>query len=1142
MLELPLFFSYLSPENVFSPPRSIMVGEFAILLSRFSGDLPVFGQHSESDQVGTSLCIEPDTPEPLSGTDFPGCLPLPEGSESVFVSIDGGDSNPQQTVMLLPVNPINTAIPESDGNTSVMPLSCDQEACVAWNYEGRVRVLDLSETTLPGESVSAEMKARKIWVVVQTVDQNGNIIYQWYDQDGHLHTISEWEFKRRLSMRFQSLLEFLYPEYFGPSFPAGGGWHQWQYWKVRRAADRPENTGQQRWPARQSRHPPNGKKVRSGATVNSVQKVGFTKYQPRHQNGRPQRPPTGRGIERTVENEIDTLLREFNLGYMQRIANKYNENYDGKKHRQFCSKIKNATKVRKKSLTDSEKLRFVPFMDHLSSVVYSFDGISLSTCIHSLTASQLFYPPRSTRGKSAVSDDGDREVKEAQTALIRHFITAVKSQVQRQEGAPNGFDGQAISNLLWALAKLVESGLLKLDQRGLASQTVTALLPQVVTPPGPFNSQHVSNLLWALAKLVESGLLKLDQGGLASQTVTALLPQVVTPPGPFKPQEISNLLWALAKLVESGLLKLDQRGLASQAVTALLPQVVTPPGPFKPQEISNLLWALAKLVESGLLKLDQRGLASQAVTALLPQVVTPPGPFKPQEISNLLWALAKLVESGLLKLDQGGLASQAVTALLPQVVTPPGPFNPQEISNLLWALAKLVESGLLKLDQGGLASQAVTALLPQVVTPPGPFKPQEISNLLWALAKLVESGLLKLDQGGLASQAVTALLPQVQSHQDDFTSQEVSNLLWALAKLVESGLLKLDQGGLASQAVTALLPQVVTPPGPFKPQEISSLLWALAKLVESGLLKLDQGGLASQAVTALLPQVVTPPGPFKPQEISSLLWVLAKLVESGLLKLDQGGLASQSVTALLPQVVTPPGPFKPQEISSLLWALATLGEGISLNEIPNMLKTMGINTIEYNLHQEMTLWALTVFLARGVEISLLLPPMKTLYDALMAEKGNTSDIRATIMRLSGIWLGENLRDLPLHNYRTTVSQPHRELYTILRERFPRHTLEVEASVDGLPPVDLLFSREKVVVEVQGAHHYVDKEKNLSNGSTILKVSTYRKLGYKVLEVPASDVTSKEKQEELRKELSTYFSNKGNSADSSTGSDGSGLDL
>ena len=59
---------------------------------------------------------------------------------------------------------------------------------------------------------------------------------------------------------------------------------------------------------------------------------------------------------------------------------------------------------------------------------------------------------------------------------------------------------------------------------------------------------------------MENGLLQLDQGGLASQAVTALLPQVVTPPGPFKPQDIANLLWALAKLVENGWLQLDQGG------------------------------------------------------------------------------------------------------------------------------------------------------------------------------------------------------------------------------------------------------------------------------------------------------------------------------------------------------------------------------------------------------------------------------------------------------------------------------------------------------------------------------------------------------------------------------------------------------
>ena len=263
--------------------------------------------------------------------------------------------------------------------------------------------------------------------------------------------------------------------------------------------------------------------------------------------------------------------------------------------------------------------------------------------------------------------------------------------------------------------------------------------------------------------------------------------------------------------------------------------------------------------------------------------------------------------------------------------------------------------------------------------------------------------------------------------------------------------------------------------------------------------------------------------------------MLAKLVENGLLQLDQGSLASQALTALLPQVVTPPGPFKPQEISNLLWALAALGDGVSLNEVLNILRMLDINTIESWRDQEMTLWALTVFLARGGEASLLFPPMKRLYDALMAETGNTSDIRASIMRLSGIWLAENLRVLPLPNYKSTISYPHRKLHTILSKKFPRDALEMEASVNGLSPVDFLFPRKNVVVEVQGAHHYVDKEKKIRNGSTILKISTYKKLGYTVFEIPASDVTNIEKQGQLLRELNACFNGE-NSAESSTESE------
>ena len=564
--------------------------------------------------------------------------------------------------------------------------------------------------------------------------------------------------------------------------------------------------------------------------------------------------------------------------------------------------------------------------------------------------------------------------------------------------------------------------------------------------------------------------------------------------------------------------------------------------------ISNLLWALAKLVENRLLPLDQDGLASQAVMArqavmaLLPQVQSHLDDFTSQGISNLLWALAKLVENRLLPLDQDGLASQAVMALLPQVQRPPEPFTSQHVSNLLWALAKLVENRLLTLDQDGLASQAVMALLPQVQRPPEPFKLSgHVSNLLWALAKLVENRLLPLDQDGLASQAVMALLPQVQSHLDDFTSQGISNLLWALAKLVENELLPLDQDGLASQAVMALLPQVPQVQShldDFTSQGISNLLWALAKLVENELLSLDQDGLASQAVMALLPQVQRPPEPFKPQEISNLLWALAKLVENELLPLDQDGLASQAVMALLPQVQSHLDDFTSQGISNLLWALAMLGDGVSLDAVIDLLGLMNINTIESWRDQEAVLWALTVFLARGGETSLLLPLMKRLYDALMAEKENRSDIRATTMRLSGVWLGENQQDLPPIKYETTISKAHRKLYEILKDSFSGHALKMEGSANDLPPVDLLFPDNRVVIEVQGRHHYIGigKEKKLRNGSTILKVMTYGKLGYKVFEIPGSSVDNKKMQDQLQRKLRAYFSNEGNSADSSTKSD------
>ena len=211
--------------------------------------------------------------------------------------------------------------------------------------------------------------------------------------------------------------------------------------------------------------------------------------------------------------------------------------------------------------------------------------------------------------------------------------------------------------------------------------------------------------------------------------MTALLPQVVTPPGPFNPQEISNLLWALAKLVDNGRIQRDQdRHLLSEAVTALLPQVQTHQDDFTSQAVSNLLWALAKLVNERTNPAGSGQPGLQAVTALLPQVVTPPGPFISQEYLQPAVGAGETGGQRTAPAGSGRPGQPGGDGAVAAGGDPSGTvYISGHISNLLWALAKLVDNGLLHLYQGDLSSQAVTALLPQVVTPPRPFKPQDRS-------------------------------------------------------------------------------------------------------------------------------------------------------------------------------------------------------------------------------------------------------------------------------------------------------------------------------------------------------------------------------------------------------------------------------
>ncbi|MBO9483648.1 RAP domain-containing protein, partial [Salinisphaera sp. G21_0] len=222
------------------------------------------------------------------------------------------------------------------------------------------------------------------------------------------------------------------------------------------------------------------------------------------------------------------------------------------------------------------------------------------------------------------------------------------------------FHAQGITNLLWAMAKLVD------NVQGL-NETVATLLPRVSAHKDHFNAQGIANLLWATAKLVDSGL---ERTPGFNATLAALLPHVNAQKGNFNPQEIVNLLWAMAKLLDSGQ---ERAPGLNEAVAALLPQVNAQKDQFHAQGITNLLWAMAKLVD------NVQGL-NETVATLLPRVSAHKDHFNAQGIANLLWATAKLGELVELK-----LATSTFESLVYRI-SENLQFSRKEISMSLWGV------------------------------------------------------------------------------------------------------------------------------------------------------------------------------------------------------------------------------------------------------------------------------------------------------------------------------------------------------------------------------------------------------------------------------------------------------------------------
>ena len=81
-----------------------------------------------------------------------------------------------------------------------------------------------------------------------------------------------------------------------------------------------------------------------------------------------------------------------------------------------------------------------------------------------------------------------------------------------------------------------------------------------------------------------------------------------------------------------------------------------------------------------------------------------------------------------------------------------------------------------------------------------------------------------------------------------------------------------------------------------------------------------------------------------------------------------------------------------------------------------------------------------------------------------------------------------------------MTTSHQTAFTRLRAHFAHENVIMEGSLPNLSPVDIFLPDRGVAVEVQGSFHFLDANRQIYSGRTLLKRILYEKQGIKVIEI------------------------------------------
>ena len=872
----------------------------------------------------------------------------------------------------------------------------------------------------------------------------------------------------------------------------------------------------------------------SSASTSSPAK---SKYWPTVARGSPFYTPLP---ERRVQTtDLKQLIERQNLYITGRKSGGSGWSPSGKHHFHFAIAVKKYTQ-RRESILPPEELFMVLQVTKSWTIDHHWRWINLSTVLHSLTTAGVFVPIGNVRPTAT----------RYQTRLLEDLLNAIIAKTATRDNP----DAQGVTNILWALARMIDSGL---KLRSLFEKVVAALMPYITSQYDQVSPQGISNLLWALAKLVQRGM---DLTPQIKNAVLLLLPSVLNQRSSFCPQEVCTELWALATLVNCGL-ELGRE--VRHTLERLLLCARTRLARFDEHKIALMIQSLAKL------PVKAQGMPEEtAETTSLMLAHLDPANLSSNELTATLWAFVKLLDHSLpltqkrknvlrrmmteilrrgedLKLADIPILTRAVTTLvtrLASLVHTLEPLTVRLLSQIIKHRCHFSSRDIIELwcSLGKLGHHCPT-LEPEIANSASALLPRsewlrfqnwQIPRLFLVLATLARHN--RLPAAGLATLvantlavinsnkmsfdcqsltdlfqsistlvshrlpltpglkvAIFELLTPVKTRHADFNEQQIVKLLRSLTTLADSEL-ELTQNH--KQTVVSLLPHVELR---HQPDLAASLLWSLARLVCKGL---EMTATLELVIIKLLSSAYPHQTDFQPEQVIRMVWATAMLLEEGL---PLTPIVKKVMVALVPRLDIQQINCSTHDVISLLWALGTMGALIKYP--PAVLNDLACELARHSKLTRselyMALWGLLACAVRCADSSESV--QVTLYRLFTYAQTEPPHIHqeATTLVMAAAWLGLKSPVSPC--YQPAISPEQSKAYDHLRAAFPELTIRRKESINQLPPADIYLPELATIIEVQGRHHFVGHDFITRNGSCLLKTRLYQKLGYDVIEIPAN---------------------------------------